>query len=430
MKTLRTITGAAAHNSAAENTKPLLPEHIKNDFPILERQVNGKRLIYLDNAATTQKPRSVLDALDAYYSQTNANVHRGLHTLAEEATSLFEATRDKTAAFIGGVKREEIIYTRNATEAINIVADSWGAANIEKGDRIVITQMEHHANLVPWIMLAKKTGADLQYIPIDGEGYLDLADIQEIINPRTKLVAVTHMSNVLGTINPVEELIALAHKRGAVALIDGAQSVPHMPVDVGAMDADFMAFSAHKMLGPTGIGILYGKEELLSRMYPVSYGGEMISMVTFDDVTWAELPWKFEAGTPNIAGAAAFSPALDYLNDIGMDAVREHEKELTGYALDRLAELNSIRIFGPRDVEHRGGAVSFVDSDIHPHDLAQFLDSFGIAVRAGHHCAQPLARLLGVSSTVRASFYIYNDKEEIDRLVDALKEARRYFKYE
>jgi len=429
MKPGRIITETAAP-AAVEKNKSFSPEEIRKDFPILERCINGQRLVYLDSAATTQKPKIVLEALNEYYNQSNANVHRGLHTLAEEATSLFEATRDRVAGFIGGVRREEIVYTRNATEAINIVAESWGAANIKKGDRIVITQMEHHANLVPWIMLSKKTGADLQYIPIDDEGYLDLKNINEIINSKTKLVALTHMSNVLGTINPVEEIISLAHKNGAVALIDGAQSVPHLPVDVKAMDADFMAFSAHKMLGPTGVGILYGKEELLAKMVPVTFGGEMISQVTFDSVTWADLPWKFEAGTPNIAGAAAFSPALNYLNKIGMDAVRKHEKELTGYALDRLLEINTLKIFGPRNVEHRGGAVSFVDADIHPHDLAQFLDSHGIAVRAGHHCAQPLARLLGVGSTARASFYIYNTREEVDQLVAALKEARRYFKYE
>ncbi|MEW5923253.1 MAG: cysteine desulfurase [Candidatus Zixiibacteriota bacterium] len=406
------------------------PVRIRKDFPLLKRRINGQKLVYLDNAATTQKPETVLDALDAYYSQTNANVHRGLHTLAEEATSAYEATRDKVASFIGGVKREEIIFTRNATESINIVASSWGTENIKSGDRIVITQMEHHANLIPWIMLAKKNGADLQYIPIDANGYLDLSHINDIINPRTKLVALTHMSNVLGTINPVEEIISLAHKVGAIALVDGAQSVPHMPVNARAMNADFLAFSAHKMLGPTGIGILYGKEELLRGMTPVTFGGEMISLVTFNDVTWAELPWKFEAGTPNIADAVAFSPALDYLSQIGMDAVRQHEKELTGYALDRLSEIDSLKIYGPRNIEHRGGAVSFTDSDIHPHDLAQFLDSRGIALRAGHHCAQPLARLLGVSSTARASFYIYNTSDEIDMLHDALKEARRYFKYE
>ena len=406
------------------------PMIIRKDFPILSREINGKPLVYLDSAATRQKPLVVLDALEEYYRRHNANVHRGLHTLAEEATAAFEATRDKVAQFIGGVKREEIIYTRNATEAINLIALSWGERNIHKGDRIVITEMEHHANLVPWIMLSKKTGAELVYIPIDNEGLLELDNINEIISPNTRLVALTHMSNVLGTINPVEEIIALGHKRGAVVLVDGAQSVPHMPVNVMAMDADFLAFSAHKMLGPTGLGILYGKEHLLNEMEPVTFGGEMISDVQFDSVKWNTLPWKFEAGTPHIAGAVAFGAALDYLDKLGMDNIRRHEMELTAYALERLAELDYIRIFGPQDVRFRGGAVSFVDRDIHPHDLATFLDSLGIAVRAGHHCAQPLTRLLGVSATTRASFYVYNTKDDIDALVNALKESRRYFHYD
>jgi cysteine desulfurase/selenocysteine lyase len=406
------------------------PMILRKDFPILSREINGKPLVYLDSAATTQKPLVVLDALEEYYRRHNANVHRGLHTLAEEATVAFEATRDKVAQFIGGVKREEIIYTRNATEAINLVALSWGERNIHKGDRIVITEMEHHANLVPWIMLSKKTGAELVYIPIDNEGFLKLDNINETISPNTRLVALTHMSNVLGTINPVEEIIALGHKRGAVVLVDGAQSVPHMPVDVRAMAADFLAFSAHKMLGPTGLGILYGKEHLLNEMEPVTFGGEMISDVQFDTVKWNTLPWKFEAGTPHIAGAVAFGAALDYLDRLGMDNIRRHEMELTAYALERLAELNYIKIFGPKDVRFRGGAVSFVDRDIHPHDLATFLDSLGIAVRAGHHCAQPLTRLLGVSATTRASFYLYNTKDDIDALINALKESRRYFHYD
>ena len=406
------------------------PMIIRKDFPILSREINGKPLVYLDSAATTQKPLVVLDALEEYYRRHNANVHRGLHTLAEEATAAFEATRDKVAQFIGGVKREEIIYTRNATEAINLIALSWGERNIHKGDRIVITEMEHHANLVPWIMLSKKTGAELVYIPIDNEGLLELDNINEIISPNTRLVALTHLSYVLGTINPVEEIIALGHKRGAVVLVDGAQSVPHMPVNVMAMDADFLAFSAHKMLGPTGLGILYGKEHLLNEMEPVTFGGEMISDVQFDSVKWNTLPWKFEAGTPHIAGAVAFGAALDYLDKLGMDNIRRHEMELTAYALERLAELDYIRIFGPQDVRFRGGAVSFVDRDIHPHDLATFLDSLGIAVRAGHHCAQPLTRLLGVSATTRASFYVYNTKDDIDALVNALKESRRYFHYD
>jgi cysteine desulfurase/selenocysteine lyase len=400
---------------------------INRDFPILSRKINGKRLVYLDNAATTQKPQCVIDAIGSYYASQNANVHRGLHTLAEEATSAFEATRDKIARFIGGVRREEIIYTRNATEAINLVAQSWGREHIRDNDRIVITQMEHHANLVPWLVLAGETGAELEYIPIDSQGRLALDNINSIINSRTKIVALTQMSNVLGTINPVDEIIEAAHRKGAMVLIDGAQSVPHLPVDVKALDVDFMAFSAHKMLGPTGIGILYGRESLLDRMEPLIYGGEMISEVRYDSADWAELPWKFEAGTPNIAGAIGFSPAIDYLNSIGMDKIRRHEIELTEYAFDKLAELNFIRIFGRVDSERRGGIISFVDSEIHPHDLAQFLDASGVAVRAGHHCAQPLMRLLGVNSTARASFYVYNTKDDIDELVSALRKARRFF---
>ncbi len=406
------------------------PERIKEDFPILRREINGYRLVYLDNAATTQKPAVVVDAIRHYYEHTNANVHRGLHTLAEEATAAFESTRDRIVPFINAAKREEIIYTRGTTEAINLVAYTWGKQNIRSGNRIVITQMEHHANLIPWIMLAKETGAELTYIPIDEKGYLDLRDIENIIDSRTILVALTHMSNVLGTINPVAEIAQLAHRRGARILVDGAQAVPHMPVDVRAIDADFYAFSGHKMLGPTGIGILYGKEEILNETNPFNFGGEMISTVHWDRVTWNELPWKFEAGTPNIEGAVALGAALDYLGKIGMENVRAHEKEITAYALKRLSELDHIKIFGPHDIDYRGGAVAFVDRDVHSHDVATFLDTRGVAVRAGHHCAQPLARLLGVTSTTRASFYIYNTNDDVDRLIEALKAMRKYFRHE
>lgn len=406
------------------------PLALRQDFPILSREINGNRLVYLDNAATTQKPKVVIDALDNYYRNHNANVHRGLHTLAEEATSGFEATRDKVAQFIGGARREEIIFTRNATEAINLAASSWGQGNLKKGDRIVITQMEHHANLVPWTVLSKKTGAQLEYIPIDKNGFLILDNIDQILSANTKIVALTQMSNLLGTINPVKDIIDLAHKKGAIVLIDGAQSVPHMPVDIKSMDADFLAFSAHKMLGPTGVGILYGKERLLREMEPVMYGGEMISNVQYDSAEWNALPWKFEAGTPHIAGVIAFSAALDYLNNLGMENIRLHEMELTSYALKKLSELDSLTIFGPQDARYRGGAISFVDKNIHPHDMATFLDTVGIAVRAGHHCAQPLTKLLGVSATTRASLYIYNTRSDIDELIDGLKEARRYFKYD
>ncbi|OGC90792.1 MAG: cysteine desulfurase [candidate division Zixibacteria bacterium RBG_16_53_22] len=403
------------------------PEIIKADFPILSREVHGKRLVYLDNAATTQKPESVIQALDDYYRNHNANVHRGIHTLAEEATAAMEGARQKVADFIGGVKTQEVIFTRNCTEAINLVAYSWGRNNLGRGDRIVLTEMEHHANLVPWIALAKRTGAELRYIPIDNDGYLNLSDLNGIISPATRILALTHMSNVLGTINPVEEIIELAHRRGALTLVDAAQSIPHMPVNVKDLDADFVAFSAHKMLGPTGIGILYGKENILNEMEPFIYGGDMIREVRFDSATWNELPWKFEGGTPNIGGAAAFAPALDYLAGLGMDAVRRHEIELISYALDRLQNLGSLRIFGPSNPDDRGGTISFIDNEIHPHDLATILDTYGVAIRAGHHCAQPLMKRLGVSATVRASFYIYNTKDDIDRLVEALKAARRFF---
>jgi len=403
------------------------PQAIKADFPILSRKVHDKPLVYLDNAATTQKPECVIEAIENYYRNYNSNVHRGMHVLAEEATEALEASRASVARFIGGAKPEEIVFTRNCTEAINLVAYSWGRRKIGRGDIIVLTEMEHHANLVPWIALAKESGAELRYIPITDEGYLKLESLDKIITRGTKLVAITQMSNVLGTINPVREIIELAHDRGAVALIDGAQSVPHMPVDVKELDADFLAFSAHKMLGPTGIGILYGRESILDAMEPFIYGGEMIREVRLDSATWNELPWKFEGGTPNIAGAIGFSPALNYLSNLGMDNVRRHEMGLTSYAIEQLLRIDNIRIFGPENIEDRGGAISFIDKDVHPHDLATFLDSYGVAVRAGHHCAQPLMRRLGVVATVRASFYIYNTKDDVDILIEALEGARRYF---
>ncbi len=403
------------------------PEEIKGDFPILDREVHGHKLVYLDNAATTQKPVSVINAISDYYLSRNANVHRGLHTLAEEATNAFEATRAKVAAFIGARATNEIIFTRNATEAINLVAYSWGRGNVGPGDTILVTEMEHHANLVPWIVLARETGANLRYIGVTDDGYLDPDDIDKAIDSTVRLVAVTQMSNVLGTINPVDIIIDLAHKRGALVLVDAAQSAPHMPINVRDLDADFMAFSSHKMLGPTGIGILYGKEAILNEMEPFLYGGEMIDQVYPDSATWNELPWKFEAGTPNIADAIAFSPALDYLGNLGMDAIRRHEMELTAYAIEKLKEIDSIKVFGPSDVNDRGGVVSFIDKDVHPHDLSTILDSRGIAIRAGHHCAQVLMRRLNVVATARASFYIYNTKDDVDQLIDGLKAARRYF---
>jgi cysteine desulfurase/selenocysteine lyase len=402
------------------------PETIKADFPILGRTVHGKRLVYLDNAATTQKPESVILAIENYYRNYNANVHRGIHTLAEEATAALEGSRQKVAEFIGA-QSQEIVFTRNGTEAINLVAYSWGRKNLKRGDRIVLTQMEHHANLVPWIALSEEIGAELSYIPIADDGYLVLDELKEVISSATRLVAITQMSNVLGTINPLEEVVEIAHQRGALVLVDAAQSIPHLPVNVKELDADFAAFSAHKMLGPTGIGILYGKEHILQEMDPFIYGGNMINEVRYDSASWNELPWKFEAGTPNIAGAIGFSPALDYLAKLGMDAVRQHEMELTSYALERLNSLGSVQVFGPTTIEDRGSVVSFIDKNIHPHDMATILDSNGVAIRAGHHCAQPLMRRLGVVATARASFYIYNTRDDVDALVDAIKAARRYF---
>jgi len=400
---------------------------IKADFPILEEKVNGHRLVYLDSAASSQKPREVVHALSQYYRHMHSNIHRGLHTLAERATVAYEKSRRHVADFVGGVQPEEIIFTSGTTEAINLVARTWGEQNINEGDEIVITEMEHHANFVPWFILAQRKKAIIKKLPITVCGHLDLSDINSIIGPRTKLVAITHMSNVLGTINPIQEVAALAKKRGAVVMGDGAQAAPHLAVNVRDLGVDFYAFSAHKMLGPTGLGILYGRRELLEAMPPYKYGGEMISKVSFDEVTFAELPHKFEAGTPNIADVVTFDAALMYLERIGMENVRRHEMELTGYTIERLNSLNGLEIQGPQEVQQRGGAISFTDPNIHPHDISTFLDSRGIAIRAGHHCAQPLLRAMGKVATARASLYIYNDRSDIDTLVEALLEMRKYF---
>ena len=426
---MHTNTGKAAPlgTPLIAQATPLDVARIKRDFPILSLQVHGHRLVYLDNAATSQKPQSVIDAITTYYKRRNANIHRGLHYLAEEATAAYEKTREHVARFLGNVQREEIIFTRGTTEAINLVAYTWGEQNIGPGDEIVITEMEHHANLVPWVILAKRKGATLKRIPITICGHLDLSRLDEVITPRTKLLAATHMSNVLGTINPLAELAQRAHAVGAVVLGDGAQAAPHMKVDVKQLGVDFYALSSHKMLGPTGVGVLFGRRELLEAMPPFNMGGEMIGEVHFDRVTWAELPHKFEAGTPDIAHVAAFDEALTYLDNLGMDQVRRHEIELTRYTIARLGELEGLEIQGPQEAEQRGGAVSFSDPNIHPHDISTFLDSRGIAIRAGHHCAQPLLRLLGKVATARASLYIYNDEADVDALVDALKEMRRYF---
>jgi cysteine desulfurase/selenocysteine lyase len=400
---------------------------IREDFPILQRQVHGKPLVYLDNAATTQKPRAVIEALVHFYEHHNANIHRAIHALGEEATAAYEETRAKVARFINAPGAESVVFTRNTTEAINLVAYAWGRHNLRPGDEIVLTEMEHHSNLVPWQRLAQETGATVKYIGVTDEGTLALDDLDGFIGERTKLVAVTHVSNALGTINPVEEIVAAAHRRGAVAVVDGAQSAPHMPVDVQALDCDFYAFSAHKMLGPTGVGVLYGRHELLDAMPPFLSGGEMIRRVRLDGATWNDVPWKFEAGTPNVADVIAFSAALDYLTALGMANVRAYEEELTAYALRRLRQREEIIIYGPPDVSRRSGVISFNCPDIHPHDVGTILDREGVAIRAGHHCAQPLMNRFGVSGTVRASFYIYNIPEEVDALVQGIEKVRAFF---
>ena len=402
---------------------------IRQDFPILSRQVHGKPLVYLDNAATSQKPRSVIDALTDYYEGYNSNVHRGVHTLSMEATDGFEEARQKVADFIKADTPESIVWTRNTTEAINLVANTWARQNIEAGDEIVVTHMEHHSNLVPWQQVAREKGATLRFLPLAADGTLDLTDLDSIINPKTRLLAMVHASNSLGTINPVKELVARAHAVGATVLVDGAQSVPHQPIDVNDLDCDFLAFSGHKMLGPTGIGVLYAKRDVLEGMEPFLTGGEMVLEVSYEDASWNDLPMRFEAGTPNIADAIALGAAVDYLEELGMDNVREHEVQLTDYALTAFRELEELDLFGPLDAEKRGGIISFHSSDVHPHDLGTFLDSEGIAVRTGHHCTMPLMGMLGVAATARASFYMYNTEEEVDTLVDALKRALRYFNH-
>jgi cysteine desulfurase/selenocysteine lyase len=402
-------------------------EAVRRDFPILQRTVHGKPLVYLDNAATTQKPVAVIDALVEYYERYNANIHRGLHTLAEEATARYEETRSKVAGFINAPATEEVIFTRNATESINLVAHAWGRKYLRPGDEIVLTVMEHHSNLVPWQLLAKAVGAVLRFVDIDEEGRLLGGDWERLIGAKTKLVAVTQMSNVLGTINPVKEIAALAHQRGALVLVDGAQSVPHLPVDVQELDCDFLAFSGHKMLGPTGVGVLYARRSVLEGMDPFLGGGEMISKVTLEESTWNELPWKYEAGTPNIADVVAFGAAIDYLRGLDMESVRAHEVDLAGYALDVLGRIPELVIYGPPDAASRGGVIAFNLGDLHPHDVGTVLDSYGIAIRAGHHCAQPLMKRLGVVATGRASFYIYNRRREVDALAEGIREVLRFF---
>ena len=401
-------------------------EVIRKDFPIFEREVHGKPLIYLDSAATSQKPRRVIEAMTDFWEQHNANVHRGVYLLAEEATSLYEGARAKAANFLHAPDSANVVFTRGTTEAVNLVAHGWGRKFLSDGDEIVLTEMEHHSNIVPWQLAARDTGAKLRYVPYAEDGLLDLDAFDSLMTDRTKMIAVTGMSNVLGTTPPIDRLASVAHGAGALILVDGAQMVSHLPVDVQALDVDFLTFSGHKMLGPTGSGGLYAKAEHLDAMDPFLGGGEMISEVRHDRSTYKEAPWKFEAGTPAIGEAVGLGAAIDYLQDLGMEAVRDHERELTEYALRRLPEVGA-RLFGPTDPNVRGGAVSFWYRDVHPHDLAQVLDQEGVCVRAGHHCAQPLMRRLGVPATARASFYVYNTTDDVDQLIDALGKAQEVF---
>lgn len=413
--------------TANESTNFRTTEEIRRDFPILTRKVHGKPLVYLDSAASSQKPRAVIDTMNVYYETYNANVHRGVYEISEEATAAMEKARVKVAHFINARQGKQVIFTRNTTESINLVAISWGGANIARGDLIVLTEMEHHSNLVPWQLLAQRTGARLEFVPVTDDGLLRLDIYEELLRQQPKLVAFTHVSNVLGTINPAQDMIAQAHAVGAVVLLDAAQSVPHLPVDVQALDIDFLCFSSHKMLGPTGIGVLYGKRDLLEAMPPFMGGGDMIRTVGLRQSTWNDLPWKFEAGTPAIAEAIGFGAAVDYLKALGMERVLQHEQELTRYAMEQLQAVPGLTIYGP-EASKRGGVISFTLGDIHPHDLASILDQqVGVAVRAGHHCAQPLMERFGLSATARASFYVYTIKEEIDILVQGLQQAIQIF---
>jgi cysteine desulfurase/selenocysteine lyase len=404
------------------------PIKLREDFPILKIKVRGKRFVYLDSAATTQKPVQVIEAINNYYKNFNSNVHRGVYFISEEATRLFEEARMKVSRFINAESPRTIVFTRNATEAINLVAYSWGRKNIKEGDEIILTEMEHHSNLVPWQILAKEKNAKLKFIPVKEDGTLQLEKLQELFTPKSKILAITHVSNVLGTINPIKEIVEFAHKNGTLVLVDGAQSVPHIPVDVKDLGCDFLAFSGHKMLGPMGIGVLYGKEKILEEMEPFLGGGEMISQVWLERATWNEIPWKFEAGTPNVEGAIGLGSAIDYLKKIGMENIEKRERELTAYAMERLKEIDGIRIYGPKNPELKSGVISFNLENIHPHDVGTILDQEGIAVRVGSHCAQPLMAKFSVSSMVRASFYIYNIEEEIDIMISALKKVKEIFR--
>ncbi|AVQ99749.1 cysteine desulfurase [Oceanobacillus iheyensis] len=397
---------------------------IRQEFPILDQEVNGHPLVYLDSSATSQKPKSVIEALDTYYRQDNSNVHRGVHTLGTRATDKYEGAREKVRKFINAETTKQVIFTRGTTTAINTVAYSYGRANLTEGDEIVITPMEHHSNIIPWQQAAKATGATLKYIPLQSDGTISLEDAANTITANTKIVAISHVSNVLGTVNPIKQIAELAHKHDAIIVVDGAQGAPHMKIDVQDLNCDFYAFSGHKMCAPTGIGVLYGRKNLLENMEPFEFGGEMIDFVNLYDSTWKELPWKFEGGTPIIAGAIGLGAAIDFLNEVGMDNITEHEQNIVSYAMEKLSTMDGITIFGP---EERAGLITFNLDEVHPHDTATVLDAEGIAVRAGHHCAQPLMRWLEVTATARASFYLYNTKEDVDRLVDGLLKTKEYF---
>ena len=400
-------------------------EKIRKDFPILDQIVNDEPLVYLDNAATTQKPKAVLEAVNRYYQEDNANVHRGVHTLAERATASYEAARETVRRFINASSTKEVLFTRGTTTGLNWIG-RFAEEILEEGDEVLISIMEHHSNILPWQEACRKTGAKLVYAYLK-DGGLDLEDFREKLTDRTKFVSITHASNVLGVINPIQELAQLAHEKGAIMVVDGAQSVPHMKIDVQKLDADFFVFSGHKMAGPTGIGVLYGKEHYLNQMSPVEFGGEMIDFVYEQSATWKELPWKFEAGTPNMAGAIGLAAAIDYLEAIGMDAIEHHEQELIAYVFPKLQAIEGLKIYGSQDLAKRSGVISFNLGNLHPHDLATALDYEGVAVRAGHHCAQPLIQYLEVPATARASFYFYNTKEDCDKLVEALIKTKEFF---
>jgi len=410
-----------------DKAAPIDVERVRADFPILKRLVNGRPLIYLDNAASSQKPRQVIDSLVDFYSTINANVHRGVHTLSMEATDAYEAARERVGRFVNAFDTDEIVFVRNTTEALNLVAVCWGRANLKPGDEILATVLEHHSSLVPWQRVAQETGARIRLVQLSADGTVDLDAYRTLLGPRTRVVAIAHASNVLGTISDLSEISAMAHRVGAIVVADGAQSVPHLATDVRTLGADFLAFSGHKMLGPMGIGALWGRRELLEAMPPFLGGGGMIREVYEDRATWAPLPEKFDAGTPSVADSIAFGVALDYLDDLGMHAIREHEIDLTAYALERLASVPDVAVYGPLDPRLRTGVVSFNLEGVHPHDAGTILDEAGIAVRAGHHCTQPLHRWLDIAASLRASFYMYNSRDEVDALVDALATARRLY---